>query len=72
MLFRSGELPMLKVRTLVVHGDGDLTCPLETTGRKLAQLIPGAALKVYAGAKHGLNLTHKDAFNDDLLAFVKT
>jgi non-heme chloroperoxidase len=65
------ELPKLKVRTLVVHGDGDLTCPLETTGRKVAQLIPDATLKVYTGAKHGLNLTHKEAFNEELLAFVK-
>jgi non-heme chloroperoxidase len=65
------ELPTLRVRTLVVHGDGDLTCPLETTGRRVAQLIPGAELKVYPGAKHGLFLTHMEPFNRDLLAFTQ-
>jgi non-heme chloroperoxidase len=28
-------------------------------------------LKVYPGAPHGLTVTHKEKFNDDLLAFVK-
>jgi len=29
-------------------------------------------LKTYAGAPHGLTDTHKDHFNGDLLAFLKT
>jgi non-heme chloroperoxidase len=55
----------------VVHGDADHTCHIETTGRRVAELIPGAQLKVYPGAAHGLNLTHVDQFNSDLLSFVK-
>src|SRR5262249_3913911 len=39
------ELPSVKVRTLVIHGDDDRTCALETTGRRVAQLIPGAQLR---------------------------
>jgi non-heme chloroperoxidase len=65
------ELPRLKVRTLVVHGDADRTCPLETTGRRVARLIPGAELKVYEGARHGLFITHMERFNSDLLGFVR-
>lgn len=66
------ELPKINVRTLVVHGDADHSCPLETTGRRLAQLIPGAQLKVYEGAPHGLFLTHMERFNDELLTFVRS
>jgi len=66
------ELPHVKVRTLVVHGDADRTCKLETTGRRVAQLIPGAELKVYSGAPHGLFITHMNTLNEDLLAFAKS
>jgi non-heme chloroperoxidase len=64
------ELPKIKLRTLVVHGDADRTCPIDTTGRRVAQLIPNAKLKVYGGAAHGLFITHTASFKDDLLAFV--
>jgi hypothetical protein len=37
-----------------------------------SKLIKGATLKVYAGAPHGLTVTHKDKFNADLLTFVKS
>ena len=66
------ELPKIRVPTLVIHGDDDHTCKLETTGRRVAQLIPGADLKVYNGARHGLFLTHMAAFNDDLLTFARS
>jgi non-heme chloroperoxidase len=66
------ELPKIRVPTLVIHGDDDHTCRLETTGRRVAQLIPGADLKVYNGARHGLFLTHMAAFNDDLLTFARS
>src|ERR1019366_6465482 len=33
--------------------------------------ISGPALKVYAGAPHGLTETHKEQLNADLLAFLK-
>jgi non-heme chloroperoxidase len=66
------ELPKVRVPTLVVHGDADSTCHIETTGRRVAQLIPGAELKVYDGARHGLFITHIDKLNSDLLSFVRS
>ena len=65
------ELPKVRVPTLVVHGSADRTCEIETTGRRVAQLIPGAELKVYNGAAHGLFITHMDRFNSDLLTFIR-
>jgi non-heme chloroperoxidase len=37
-----------------------------------SELVPGATLKVYSGAPHGLTVTPKDQFNSDLLAFIKS
>jgi non-heme chloroperoxidase len=66
------ELPRIALPTLIVHGDRDVSAPIELTGRPTAALIPNAQLKVYEGAPHGLFLTHKDRLNADLLGFIKS
>jgi non-heme chloroperoxidase len=65
------ELPKITAPTLIIHGDKDVSTPLESTGRKTARLIPGSQLKVYEGAPHGLMFTHMDRFNRDLHDFIK-
>lgn len=65
------EAPKITTPTLIVHGDKDVSAPLELTGRKTARLIPGSKLIVYEGAPHGLFITHMDRLNRDLLAFIK-
>ena len=37
-----------------------------------ARLVKNATLKVYPGAPHGLTFTHKQQFNEDLLAFLRS
>jgi non-heme chloroperoxidase len=37
-----------------------------------AKLVKNATLKIYAGAPHGLVVTHQDRLNADLLAFLET
>jgi non-heme chloroperoxidase len=64
------ELPKIRLPTLVIHGDIDASAPLALTGRPTAALIPGAELKVYEGAPHGLFVTHKERLTADLLAFA--
>jgi non-heme chloroperoxidase len=66
------ELPRIAVPTLLIHGDKDVSAPLEATGRPTAKLIPRARLEVYEGAPHGLFLTHMDRLTRDLLAFAKS
>ncbi len=66
------ELPKIGVPTLIIQGDKDASTPLDLTGRKTAKLIPGAELKVYEGAPHGLMFTHMDRFNRDLVAFAQS
>lgn len=67
--FRS-ELTRITVPTLIVHGDQDVSAQIDFTGRRTAKLIPDSKLKVYAGAAHGLFITHAQRFNDDLLDFI--
>jgi pimeloyl-ACP methyl ester carboxylesterase len=65
------ELPRIRLPTLVIHGDQDVSAPLELTGRRTAQLIPGSRLVVYEGAPHGLFVTHLERLNTDLRAFAR-
>ncbi|MFI4936148.1 MAG: alpha/beta fold hydrolase [Caulobacterales bacterium] len=66
------DLKRIDVPTLIIHGDDDQIVPIGAAALKTAKLVPGATLKVYPGAPHGLFVTHKEAFNADLLAFLKS
>jgi pimeloyl-ACP methyl ester carboxylesterase len=46
-------LPKLRVRTLVIHGEGDRLTPLEA-GRYVAAQIPGAHFHVARGRQHNV------------------
>jgi non-heme chloroperoxidase len=64
------HLSAITMPTLIVQGDKDEVSPLELTGRKLAEAISGSQLKIYEGAPHGIVLTHRDRFTQDLLSFI--
>ncbi|WP_110992045.1 alpha/beta fold hydrolase [Pseudomonas sichuanensis] len=64
------DMAKIDVPTLVIHGDDDQIVPFQSTGRKAAELIRGAELKVYEGAPHGFAVTHAQQLNEDLLAFL--
>ncbi|WP_016906030.1 alpha/beta fold hydrolase [Streptomyces xiaopingdaonensis] len=68
------DLKKFDVPTLVVHGDDDQIVPFEATGEKTARIVPDATLKVYEGGSHGIAVVpgHKDKFNQDLLAFLRS
>ena len=65
------DLKRFDVPTLIVHGEDDQNVPIATTARIAAKLIKNATLKIYPGAPHGLTVTHKNKFNEDLLAFAQ-
>lgn len=58
------------VPTLVIHGTGDKTVPIDPTGRAAAKAIAGAKLIEYDGEPHGLFATVPDRLNQDLIAFL--
>ncbi|OZI45535.1 alpha/beta fold hydrolase [Bordetella genomosp. 4] len=66
------DLKKFDVPTLVIHGDDDQVVPIEASGRASVKLIKNAKLIEYPGAPHGLTDTHKEKFNADLLAFIRS
>jgi non-heme chloroperoxidase len=66
------DLKRIDVPTLIIHGDDDQIVPIDASARRSVELVKDATLKVYPGAPHGLFATHKDQFNADLLAFLRT
>ncbi len=58
--------------TLVLHGDDDQIVPIGASAHETVKIVPGAVLKIYAGADHGLTQTQQDRFNADLLDFIRS
>ena len=63
------ELKAIRRPSLVIHGDKDVSAPVER-GRDTAALIPGGRFILYEGAPHGLFITHRERLNADLRTFV--
>jgi non-heme chloroperoxidase len=66
------DLKCFDIPTLIIHGDDDQIVPISDSALLSAKLVEDATLKVYPGAPHGLMSTHKQQFNEDLLAFLKS
>lgn len=67
----TAELGAIDVPALLIHGDTDASIPLEMSSAVAVDLIPGVRLSIYEHAPHGLMLSHRERFNEDVLAFVK-
>jgi non-heme chloroperoxidase len=65
------DLKKIDVPTLVLHGDDDQIVPIADSALLSSKIIKKATLKVYPGAPHGLMVTHRDHFHEDLLAFIR-
>lgn len=64
------DLARIDVPTLVVHGDSDRILPIDVTGKRTHELVKGSRLVVIEGGPHGLNWTHADQVNRELLDFL--
>lgn len=67
----TGDLRAMTIPTLFVHGDDDQIVPIDASARRAVEIAPNATLKVYPGGSHGLPTVQADAFNADLLAFIR-
>lgn len=65
------DLTKITVPTLVIHGEADAIVPLEGSGRLTHRAVAHSQLVTVRGAPHGLNVSHAEAFNSALLAFLK-
>jgi non-heme chloroperoxidase len=66
------DLKRFDIPTLIIHGDDDQIVPIADSALLSSKIVKGATLKIYPGAPHGLTFTHKEQFNADLLAFLKS
>jgi non-heme chloroperoxidase len=66
------DLAKIDVPTLIIHGDEDQIVPFAVGGKRSAEMIDGAVLKVYEGRPHGLPDTDRDHLHADLLDFINS
>jgi non-heme chloroperoxidase len=66
------DLKAFHIPTLVIHGDSDAVVPFEVSGRRTAEAIADSKLVLVPDAPHGLNVTHAEVFNAELLAFLRS
>ena len=66
------DLKTFDVPTLVIHGDSDQVVPFEASGERSHDMIADSQLHIVQGGPHGINVTHKDEFNDVLIAFLNS
>ncbi len=64
------DLNRIDLPTLVVHGDDDRILPLAGTGKRTQEIVKGSRLAVIKGGPHGLNWTHAEEVNRELLTFL--
>ncbi len=64
------DLASFTVPTLVIHGTGDKTVPIDATGRVVAAAVPGAQLVEYPGEPHGVFATQTERLITDLIGFL--
>ena len=65
------DLPAFSVPTLIIHGTGDKTVPIDASSRVAAKMIANSHLIEYDGAPHGLTVTHGAQLSNDLIDFLK-
>ena len=66
------DLAKIDVPTLVIHGDDDQIVPFAVGGKRSAEMVDGAVLKVYEGGAHGLPDTDRDRLLADILDFINS
>lgn len=65
------DLTRITVPTLVLHGDSDGIVPIAGSGDRTHAIVRHSEKVVLAGAPHGCNVSHADAFNAALLDFLR-
>ena len=64
------DLRRVDVPTLVIHGDADGIVPLAASGKRTPEFVKDSRLVVVKGGPHGLNWTHAEEVNRELVSFL--
>jgi len=65
------DLAKIDVPTLVLHGDSDRIVPLEASAKRTHEAVKGSRYVVVKDGPHGLNWTHADEVNRELLDLLR-
>jgi len=65
------DLERIDVPTLIVHGDADRILPIDVTGKRTHELVKGSRFVIIKDGPHGLNWTHAEQVNNELLEFLR-
>ena len=68
----TGDLRVMDMPTLVMHGEDDQIVPVHDAGKKSARILKNPQEIYYPGAPHGLTATIQDQVNADLLTFIRS
>lgn len=64
----TAEAAALDLPVTIIHGDRDVSAPIDSTARRYAAIVPGAELLVYPGVAHGVMVTHASRLAGDIAA----
>jgi pimeloyl-ACP methyl ester carboxylesterase len=64
------DLSRVTVPTMVIHGDSDAIVPIEVSGQRTHEKVVGSELVVVADGPHGINVSHREEFNQALVDFL--
>jgi len=65
------DISRIDVPTLIIHGDADRIVPIDASGKLTHEHVKKSRLVVIKEGPHGLNLTHAEQVNRELLEFLK-
>lgn len=68
----TADLKSIEQPVLILHGEDDQICPIDTTGRMAVKLLKNGSIKTYPGYPHGMATIHADVLNPDILAFIRS
>lgn len=65
------DLKAINVPVLLMHSEDDQIVPYAASAPLAVKFLKNGKLKTYQGLPHGMQTTHADIINKDLLAFVR-
>jgi len=68
---QADALKRINIPVLLLHGDKDVSSPIESTAMLTRDLLKHGELKIYPGLTHGMYISKVPLFSQDLIAFIR-